>query len=377
MTFPIDFNEALRSITSVPAIRRRMARSFFEASAEGRHVTVLVLGVDNLELVSEARGVPEDQLMRLCRHQLDDPAPEEPHVGDGGLRHAYRDGARLVVLFERPLEDVEQLARRTILAARRLHHEDRRIDLSLSAGVAENRVETELYFETLVSVAEEGLAVARARGGECCVHTMLYRSLQDMEERDESALSGRPRIARRNTPKITPAGASATPASEPVEDGTDQEARLEPAPTPRARPEPPENESKGEPREASPDGPEERTHLRARPREAPTRALADLRSEFEKRLEKERTLRRQLEEAAGSGTHVERLELRIRKLSRSLEVTEERLRKVCKMKDIDPGVASIYREVQGLSGEDQSYAVKEEMMKNIFEANMLIQKQAG
>jgi len=282
-------------------------------------------------------------------------------MGEGGLLHTYRDDARLVVLFELPLEDVEQIARRTILAARSLRYEGRDLDLSLSAGVAENRVDTELYFETLVSVAEEGLAVARARGGECCVHTMLYRSLQEMEERDESALSGRHKIARAR------AAGTAGRAPEPVEEETEEEARHAPAPFTQG----------SEPGGKSDDEPGPPTRPRPLPLEPPSRALAELRTEYEQRLENERALRRELETATGSGSHVEVLQLRIRKLSRSLELTEERLREVCKIKELDPGVASIYREVQGLSGEDESYAVKEEMMRNIFEANMLIQKQAG
>ena len=58
-------------------------------------------------------------------------------------------------------------------------------------------------------------------------------------------------------------------------------------------------------------------------------------------------------------------------------MTEQRLIEVCTMKNVDAGVSSIYRQVQGLANVDEDYAVKKEMMKNIFEANMHFQKKAG
>ena len=40
------------------------------------------------------------------------------------------------------------------------------------------------------------------------------------------------------------------------------------------------------------------------------------------------------------------------------------------MKSFDPGVASIYRDVQGISPEDEAKALKKELMQKIFEANL-------
>jgi uncharacterized Ntn-hydrolase superfamily protein len=45
---------------------------------------------------------------------------------------------------------------------------------------------------------------------------------------------------------------------------------------------------------------------------------------------------------------VENLQRRIEKLTQSLSTTEHRLRQVAAMKNIDDGISSIYREVQGL-----------------------------
>jgi hypothetical protein len=73
---------------------------------------------------------------------------------------------------------------------------------------------------------------------------------------------------------------------------------------------------------------------------------------------------------------VENFERRISKLTRSLELTEEELQRIAMSKGIDPGVASIYRTVQGLDSAEGSYEAKMEMMASIFEANLALQKGA-
>lgn len=72
-------------------------------------------------------------------------------------------------------------------------------------------------------------------------------------------------------------------------------------------------------------------------------------------------------------TEVDLLRRRLTKLSDSLEMTEDELRRVMKMKSIDPGVASIYRTVQGLDMEGADHELKKEMMSAIFAANLELQ----
>lgn len=71
---------------------------------------------------------------------------------------------------------------------------------------------------------------------------------------------------------------------------------------------------------------------------------------------------------------VENFERRIAKLNESLELTEEELQRIAKAKGIDPGVASIYRTVQGLSSDIDNAEARREMMSSIFEANLQLQK---
>lgn len=74
------------------------------------------------------------------------------------------------------------------------------------------------------------------------------------------------------------------------------------------------------------------------------------------------------------GRQVDMLERRISKLTSLLGVTEEELARVMAMKNIDAGVASIFKTVQGLSGDDASAAAKKAMMATIFEQNLAFQK---
>jgi len=69
---------------------------------------------------------------------------------------------------------------------------------------------------------------------------------------------------------------------------------------------------------------------------------------------------------------IENLERRITKLTSSLGATEAELLRVAAMKDIDLGISSIYRTVQGLKGADEGSEAKSEMLKNIFDANVAL-----
>jgi len=71
-----------------------------------------------------------------------------------------------------------------------------------------------------------------------------------------------------------------------------------------------------------------------------------------------------------SGSHVELLERRIAKLTALLAQAEANLRRIAAAKSIDPGVASIYRGVQGLSEEDAALDLKRNLMQRIFQANL-------
>ncbi len=72
---------------------------------------------------------------------------------------------------------------------------------------------------------------------------------------------------------------------------------------------------------------------------------------------------------------VQQFERRIAKLSQSLEVTEAELKRIAAMKGVDDGLASIYRNVQGLADDAESAESKREMLQILFEANMELKSQ--
>lgn len=74
-----------------------------------------------------------------------------------------------------------------------------------------------------------------------------------------------------------------------------------------------------------------------------------------------------------SQSQIEVLERRVAKLTDSLGLTENALNKVASMKNIDLGVSSIYRTVQGLNPEDGQADQKKAMLTSIFEANLELQ----
>lgn len=86
--------------------------------------------------------------------------------------------------------------------------------------------------------------------------------------------------------------------------------------------------------------------------------------------------RRDSEEArrALRDREVENLQRRIQKLGETLEQTEHRLREVSALKNIDAGISSIYREVQGLRTGDAAFSRKQELMAAIFEANLRLRQ---
>lgn len=67
---------------------------------------------------------------------------------------------------------------------------------------------------------------------------------------------------------------------------------------------------------------------------------------------------------------IERLERRVAKLIASLDEVERALQRVLATREIDAGIASLYRVVQGLALTDPRADQKREMMQEIFLANM-------
>jgi predicted nucleic acid-binding Zn-ribbon protein len=79
---------------------------------------------------------------------------------------------------------------------------------------------------------------------------------------------------------------------------------------------------------------------------------------------------------AARDNEIDLLQRRVAKLSTSLEESEKRMVEIAALKNIDPGISSIYRDVQGLSAEDVMYKKKTALMSDIFKANLALQKKS-
>lgn len=71
------------------------------------------------------------------------------------------------------------------------------------------------------------------------------------------------------------------------------------------------------------------------------------------------------------------LERRLAKLNKSLELSEQALRELAARKDVDPGIASLYRSVQGLDLSDPNAGRKQEVLEQVFLANVELRSQVA
>ncbi|HVS18157.1 MAG TPA: hypothetical protein VMT18_06115 [Planctomycetota bacterium] len=79
------------------------------------------------------------------------------------------------------------------------------------------------------------------------------------------------------------------------------------------------------------------------------------------------------EPQGSEGAHrrqVNTLERRIAKLTLQLARTEAELIRLATLKDVDPGISSVYRSVQGVSPHEEALAAKHSLLKQIFQANL-------
>ncbi len=67
---------------------------------------------------------------------------------------------------------------------------------------------------------------------------------------------------------------------------------------------------------------------------------------------------------------IEQLERRIEKLKSKLDDTEDVVSRLRAAKDVDPGVESVFKTVQGLDGKDSRAAEKKALLEEIFQLNV-------
>jgi diguanylate cyclase (GGDEF)-like protein len=320
-----------------PAQLQRLMRVEFERAQRYRYpIVMLLVAVDRLAQLQDLygaslKGEVTQALLRLLKTDLRSSDSLAAMVDD-----------RVVVLVPHTEPDGASALAKRLLEGMRAHQfecDGRTTRISVSIGGAHNQKRTELSFETMLEVAEGGLEVASRGGGNRYVHSDLYDFFQKKHERETRA-------------KAAVAVAPAIPVAVPTHDET---ASLV---------------SSGllgdKIRELFGAAALDPMFLARIEQEVIGNALREMRGDLERALS---------DSANQQKRQIETLERRISKLTHALGVTEEELQRVLKLKGVDPGIASIYRSVQGLSSDEVAAELKKELMAKIFQANVDMRRQ--
>lgn len=310
---------------------RGLMRVEFERAQRYRYPVVLMaITVDRLAQLSDLYGVEVkgDVLDALVKR----------------LRAASRssdflactwDDVVLVVVPHAEREGTAALAKRVLKEARNLtlDCDGRVMRVTVSVGGAHNHRHEDVAFETMLEVAMAGNEVAQRAGGDRYVHSELYDFFQKKRERE-----GASRTAEVVAPAPIPVDTAVI--GDLIGDKIRELFGLSEA-------------------DAS---------LVARiERQVTAQLLVELR-------DRNTGPARTDEDALRK---IELLERRIAKLTGQLGMTEEQLQNVLRMKNIDPGIASIYDSVQGISASEAQAQLKKELMGKIFQANKELRDQLG
>lgn len=147
------------------AVAASAALAFECAQRDGSPFSLACFAIEGLDADDELRGPRAEAVRTLARHALD---------GESlGRVFAWRHRAHLVVAFEgATLAQAEQRARHVLESAR--SSTQPQLAAHAVAGLASTQAGSAFWFDVLLAVAEEGVAVASASGFGGVAHTELY-----------------------------------------------------------------------------------------------------------------------------------------------------------------------------------------------------------
>jgi len=317
-------NGSRASLFTPREVEALMCVEFERAQRYKYAVSCLVFEVDRLEHLHTLHGYESrsEVLQRVL-----DLVKEVTRTGD--MLGYVEEDRLLCVLPQTGQLHARGLCDRLLARVRALVFQtgDTSLRVSLSVGLSHNERPGDTRFETLRQAALEGLSVAQAAGGDRWAEAELC-GLDEAQPPQGGPLNGGS-YRERLKAVVDGDGDVEEAVSQLVEEMLDHaldEARAE-AETERQQ-EPPSSSSE--------------------------EALG----------EKEAAYRRE----------IQLLRRRVTKLTESLGLTEQELGRLRDLASMDPGVASVYRDVQGLSIDDARAELKRELMASIFEANLELQR---
>lgn len=340
----VGFTKSGQPLFTPEEVRKLMHVEFERAQRYGYPIACMMIQIDRIDPLHTIHGYEsKEEVLR----KVVDLVKRETRASD--FLGCMVDDRLLAVIPHTHPEAAGFLAKRLLKGARALHFQSSvgTVRISLSIGLSHNRHPGALSFETLVRVAEEGLAVADAGGGDRCVETELYQLYEN--RRDPSRPSPSELLGgklgdfendedyrRKLLALVQKDGDLEAAAAQLAEEIISRALRDVEAERVRVAAEAPPQ---------APDAP----------------APADLDPEAELTYKRE----------------IDLLQRRIAKLTQSLGLTERELERLRSLKDVEGGMESIYRNVQGLGDEELHRELKRELMAKIFEANLDLRRQTG
>ena len=352
-----------RSITAVPLGAGGSAplRSAFGRDPAAAHLCVALLGarLDRLE------HLPAGDVSEAAQRALGDLLAG--HEGAPGWTLERRGDTWWALIPDVDARQALVLARELAEAARllRIEADGRGRRLSASCAVAHSRHRSQPSLATCVAVVEEGLRVAAVGGGRRAVHSEVYEAfahVQAGQAPDAAPPTGtRPPVARQDQREVLAPAAAQVPLREVELSGSRLRAvaAQPPLDAPAAGVDQAlEREWSRRTQAAASTA----AQAQAPPRAAPPAVTPPVapRLVVEEPADEERAF-----DAS------ELLHRRLTKLTRELERAETEIARLRARVGRDAaGLASIYREVQGLSEDAPLAELKRSLMARIFEANV-------
>lgn len=344
--FPtVNFSNSDKGLFTPEEIRRLMRVEFERSQRYEYPIVCMLIEVDRLERLHDLYGVEsKEEILNSVIELLRSMTRSSDFLG------CLRED-RLMVTFPHTSRDVAgKLADRLLKGAHKLRFDSdgRTLRTTLSIGISYCDDGERISFDQFQQAAEDAVVFAANGGGDRFVERsrVLKSEIQELREEIEArtiALREELAAAARLAPPMPSLAHGRSPLQE-VELGGLPETDL---------------------------GQKLRQLFEHLGPQTPDTVLLQ-RSVIELVLQNIQLVRAEAseDEVAERNRQIDTLERRVRKLASMLEMTEAELRRVAALKDVDPGISSIYRSVQGLSGAERDFELRRALMKEIFKANL-------